>query len=79
MLDESTYLARLERVGEIAAALERPNFSGPWGRSGEEPVVKYMLDDPVIHLVMRRDGVSRADIEHVVKSARTVLADPARV
>jgi len=32
-----------------------------------------MLADPIIQLVMKRDGVSRADVEQVVYQTRTRL------
>ena len=37
--------------------------------SAVEPAVSDMLADPVVHLVMKRDGVSREDILRVLHSA----------
>jgi hypothetical protein len=34
-----------------------------------EPAVSDMLADPVVHLVMKRDGVSREDILRLLHSA----------
>ncbi len=34
-----------------------------------EPAVSDMLADPVVHLVMKRDGVSREEILRVLHSA----------
>ncbi len=40
--------------------------SGPWGEAGSEPKLSDVLADPLVHLVMRRDGLKRADVEAAV-------------
>jgi len=42
----------------------------PWGGAGTEPRLCEMLADPVMQAVMRRDGVSRAELESLVSQAR---------
>ncbi len=37
--------------------------NGPWGEAGSEPRLSDVLSDPLVHLVMRRDGLQRADVE----------------
>lgn len=41
-----------------------------WDRGGQEPELGDMLADPVIELVMRRDGLTRDDVEAVMREAR---------
>lgn len=38
-----------------------------------EPLVDEMLADPLVRLVMKRDGVSREEVLRVLKSARRAL------
>jgi len=40
--------------------------SGTWSEAGEEPSLAEMLADPIVHLVMARDRLSRADVERAV-------------
>ena len=44
-----------------------------WLRPGEQPRLQEMLDDPVVRVVMCRDGVAREEVEALVHSlaART--------
>ena len=41
---------------------------GKWLRPGEQPRLQEMLDDPIVRLVMRRDGVARDQVEQLVRS-----------
>jgi hypothetical protein len=41
-----------------------------WLAPGQEPSLAEMLADPLVHLVMRRDGVSRAELEAAIAAAR---------
>jgi hypothetical protein len=41
-----------------------------WLEAGEEPSLAEVLADPLVHLVMRRDGVSRSQLETVIARAR---------
>jgi hypothetical protein len=38
-----------------------------------ELTLREMLDDPIVHDVMRRDGVSRRDVEQLIESMRPTL------
>jgi hypothetical protein len=46
-----------------------------WGVAGIEPSLCDALADPLVHAVMRRDGVSRADLVAVIRAAQTRLHD----
>jgi len=46
-----------------------------WRDAGEEPKLSDVLADPLIHLVMRRDGVSRAQLDAVIAQARAALRE----
>ena len=41
-----------------------------WLRPGEEPTLAEVLADPLVHLVMRRDGVSRAELDAIIAAAQ---------
>jgi hypothetical protein len=38
--------------------------------SGVEPALSEVLDDPIVHLVMARDGVTRGNLELLVEQVR---------
>ncbi len=42
-------------------------------RHDPEPTVAELLDDPVIHILMKRDGVDRAALEAVIRQGRERL------
>jgi hypothetical protein len=44
-----------------------------WRNAGEEPDLADVLGDPLVHLVMRRDGVSLGQLEAVIAQARATL------
>lgn len=44
-----------------------------WRNAGEEPDLADVLADPLVHLVMRRDGVSLAQLQSVIAHARAEL------
>ena len=44
-----------------------------WSAGGTEPALADLLADPIVHLVMRRDGVTEAELRHVVAAAQAVL------
>jgi len=50
-----------------------------WLRPGAEASLGEMLDDPIMQLVMARDGVSREEIEELVLSLRERLQADARI
>jgi hypothetical protein len=45
----------------------------PYERAGIEPDFHELLTDPVLHAVMRRDGVSADKLRAVVRAARVRL------
>jgi len=45
----------------------------PYGVAGVEPDLCEMLADPLVHLVMRRDGVSPTALKAVILRARAKL------
>lgn len=47
--------------------------NGHWP-AGTEPAVDDILADPLVHLVMRRDGVSMSDLQRLVATVRAGLA-----
>ncbi len=38
--------------------------------SGTEPTLREVLNDPCIHLLMARDGVTHGDLELLIESVR---------
>jgi hypothetical protein len=48
------------RNGQVSSS------NGPWSEAGSEPKLADVLADPLVHLVMRRDGLARADVEAAV-------------
>jgi hypothetical protein len=44
-----------------------------WSGAGREPSVDSMLADPIVHLVMRRDGVNESDVWRCVEDGRRAL------
>lgn len=46
-----------------------------WARAGKEPPLCEVLADPLVHLVMRRDGVSPAGLRAVIAAAQTRLGN----
>jgi hypothetical protein len=47
-------------------------------RSDAEPELDELLADPVLHAVLRRDGLSLGDLEAAIAGARARLAGAAR-
>lgn len=47
-------------------------------RDDPEPAIADLLDDPVTHAVMRRDGVTRQVLIRTIESARARLAQAGR-
>jgi hypothetical protein len=45
----------------------------PWARAGIEPRLEEVLADPLVHQVMRRDGVTEAALRGVVGRAQARL------
>ncbi len=41
-----------------------------WAHAGPEPELDDMLADPIVHLVLKRDGLTRDDVVAVMRQAR---------
>jgi hypothetical protein len=52
-----------------AAAAPAP-WHQAWREAGKEPSLREVLADPLVHLVMRRDGVTLAQLEAVIARAK---------
>jgi hypothetical protein len=50
-------------------------ISRSWQEPGQEPGLVDVLADPIVHLVMRRDGVSQAELRAVISRAQARLGD----
>jgi len=48
-------------------------LSKKWMRSGEEPRLKDMLNDPIVELIMARDNLNANDIWQVVNQAKAQI------
>ena len=51
----------------------RSDVAAAWREAGHEPGLGEVLADPLVHLVMRRDGVTLPELEGVVAAARARL------
>jgi hypothetical protein len=49
------------------------HVSREWLEAGEEPALADLLADSVVHLVMRRDGVSMKELCNHIATARARL------
>ena len=49
-----------------------------WREVGEEPALDEVLADPIVHLVMRRDGIEIAELRDVIARARAALISEAQ-
>lgn len=50
-----------------------PAINRKWERAGTEPALADVLADPLVHLVLRRDGVSLAELRAVIARAQAAL------
>jgi hypothetical protein len=44
-----------------------------WAEAGCEPSLAEVLDDPLVHLVMRRDGVELLQLRQIIAQAQAQL------
>jgi hypothetical protein len=44
-----------------------------WMCAGREPALSSMIDDPIVRLVMKRDGLTSADVWRIVERAQLRL------
>jgi len=58
----------LHAPSPLALAPER--WHQAWREAGKEPTLREILADPIVHLVMRRDGVTLAQLEAVLAHAK---------
>ena len=49
------------------------HISRQWLEAGREPILVDVLADPLVHLVMRRDGVSMKELCNHIAAARARL------
>jgi hypothetical protein len=59
-------------IDTIAAARREPPRRS-WTMAGKEPRLAEVLADPIVHLVMRRDGVTEEKLLRVIAAAQAVL------
>jgi hypothetical protein len=41
-----------------------------YARAGAEPALNEMLDEPIVRLVMERDGVARREVRELIEQQR---------
>ena len=58
----------LHAPSPLAAAPEP--WHQAWREAGKEPSLREVLADPLVHLVMRRDGVTLAQLEALLGRAK---------
>jgi len=44
-----------------------------WSGAGDEPSLAEVLADPIVHLVMARDRLTRSDLDAVIANGRRLL------
>lgn len=49
-----------------------------WSRAGEEPALAEVLADPIVLALMRRDGVTLAEICRVIARVQPRPVEPCR-
>lgn len=49
-----------------------------WSSYGVEPELSEVMRDPLVHLIMRRDGISQHEVWRAVGLARARLAQPVK-
>jgi hypothetical protein len=58
--------------------IRRDRASAPLAEVDDEPSVKEMLSDPIVHAVMRADGVHAGELEALLCSVAKRLREPSR-
>jgi|tagenome__1003787_1003787.scaffolds.fasta_scaffold12534874_1 hypothetical protein len=54
----------------------RPDRQITWSGPGTEPRLHEILADPIVHALMRCDGVSGAALESLIAQARRAMRQP---
>jgi hypothetical protein len=68
---------RLDDFGGSFRARSVRRTADHWLRPGAEPQLCEVLADPLVHLVMRRDGVSQAQLRNIIARTQACLrGDP---
>jgi hypothetical protein len=44
-----------------------------WSEAGTEPPLAEVLADPLVHQVMRRDGVTPSELQRIIRQAQAQL------
>ena len=68
----STAIPRHGSLIQHATTPDRGNPSRRW-RGNEEPAIDDLLADPILHLLIGRDGLTLADVQATVDAARRHL------
>lgn len=63
---------RRPRLPAFLRPVPRPprRAAEPFGRAGEEPGLEDLLSDPLVHLVLARDGLTVAGVRAEMTAAR---------
>jgi hypothetical protein len=62
-----------EEVSMTIESKRRGSVTHHWTAAGVEPDLAEVLAEPMVHLVMRRDGVSPCGLRRVIAGARAAL------
>lgn len=78
MNDTSRSASGVSRVSTLRGAggdgAGQPDWSGP----GIEPALADVMNEPIIHLIMRRDSLTPGDVWSVINAARRRLKRTAK-
>lgn len=50
-----------------------PSRDKAWSEAGQEPKIEDLMADPIVHLVMRRDGLTADQVWHWISEAQRRL------
>lgn len=54
--------------------MNRPRTSRAWEKAGIEPSLRELMNDPIMHLLLRRDGQTSAGVWEFLEGTRDRLA-----
>ncbi len=43
---------------------------GRWSKQGEEPTLETFFEDPIVDLLLQRDGLTQTDVRQAIDKAR---------
>jgi len=52
-------------------------LANKWAQSGEEPLLKDVMSDPIVGLIMARDNLEEDDVWKVLEKAKLHVAQKA--